>query len=157
MTAGKSKRLVAIVVLALGGTGAAAGAVAGTVLAVKGLSGWGNDPHAVRSAKTYLHAAMRGDYASAYALLCSNPNLADEELYRQRLAGAKQAGKAITSFWLHAAFTKETLNVTSADGTVRYANGTESDVTYDLRPRDAEPGPHGDATCLVPLGDFSTF
>jgi hypothetical protein len=128
---------------------------AGAVLA--GLFGvviWFTANHAPATAATKLvrgyYADLRdGRYSQAYARLCEPGGTEQAFVADQRQRA--QTGKGVTSYDIHAGFTKDTSHLGSAGGVVTLADGSTQTVRFDLETLQMlDPSFSGDAEqCLL--------
>jgi hypothetical protein len=98
----------------------------------------GLNAQASRQVSAYLHDVKDAKYSQAYDRLCAGVGPSREE-FESSLTQANLHGHGVKSYSIYNTFTKETLTLSTAVGTVTFADGTTKSLSYDVLPLN-QPG-----------------
>ncbi len=112
----------------------AVGVVVGgaTLLIVQIAFNGGLNTGASRQVSAYLRDVKDAKFSQAYDRFC--PEVISRQDFVSSLAQAKLDGHGVKSFRVHTSFSKESLSLSTAVGTVTFADGTTKSVSYDVVP-----------------------
>lgn len=88
---------------------------------------------ASRQVSAWLHDVKDAKYSQAYDRLCAGVGPSREQFVNS-LSQASLRGHGVKSYSIYNTFTKESLTLSTAVGTVTFADGTTKSISYDLSP-----------------------